>query len=175
MRSKTGAMMKAVKKSAKPTITCVGGVCGDPTPCLKNDSTTTVRTNEVVVSTSAGNSDSMVRTSRILSEVVSPCPPSSCVASASNLPPSPHQTGYLRLNAWTVVAHCARAYTRASLSSSTAPIGACAHCVACLPRGYQCGDFRVTAEGAFLRTLATAENRTKDLIEPGAGLTRAVV
>src|SRR3954469_3400232 len=65
--STTGDMVNSVKNSESPMMTWLGGLDWAPTPWRTNDSTTMVRTNDVVVRMIAGSSDSTVRTSRTLS------------------------------------------------------------------------------------------------------------
>src|SRR4051794_36756188 len=72
--STTGDIVKRVKNIDRPMITWLGGLDCAPTPWRANDSTTTVRTNDVVVRMMAGSSANSVRTSSTFSGGASePC------------------------------------------------------------------------------------------------------
>mgnify|MGYP003324467403 FL=1 len=55
--SNVGAIINALKKSAKLIITILGGDCCVPRAVLKSDKTTTIRVNEVIVTNSPGAKD----------------------------------------------------------------------------------------------------------------------
>ena len=61
-----GAMMKSERKSESPINTWLGGNCGVPSAWRKNESTITMRVNEVTDSTSAVPNDNAVRMRKIL-------------------------------------------------------------------------------------------------------------
>jgi len=60
-RRTVGAMMKSERKSDNPINTWLGGNCGVPSAWRKNDSTMTMRVNEVTDRTKAIPKDSAVR------------------------------------------------------------------------------------------------------------------
>ena len=71
-----GAMINALKNKASETITIFGGDCCVPRAVRNNDSTITMRVNEVTVTKIPGASDSTVRTaiSCTIRPVVDPSP-----------------------------------------------------------------------------------------------------
>ena len=58
--SNVGAITKAVRNSASETSTTFGGVCCRPSALRRNDSTTTMRVNDVTITKIDGASDSTV-------------------------------------------------------------------------------------------------------------------
>jgi hypothetical protein len=50
-------MIKRVRKSERPIITGLGGICCPPIACLRKPSTTTIRVNDVNMTSIAGSSD----------------------------------------------------------------------------------------------------------------------
>jgi hypothetical protein len=52
-----GDIIKNVKNSESPIITGFGGICCPPNACRKNDSTTTIRVNEVTIISTAGKKE----------------------------------------------------------------------------------------------------------------------
>jgi hypothetical protein len=53
-------MIKNVRKREMPTKTVFGGVCAVPIACLSRDMTIIMRTNDVIIMSSEGNSVSTV-------------------------------------------------------------------------------------------------------------------
>jgi len=53
-------MTKNVIKRASPMSTCVGGTEGVPSACLRKESTTIIRVNDVTMTRIAGNMDNNV-------------------------------------------------------------------------------------------------------------------
>src|SRR5579875_693782 len=69
----TGRITKNVRSRAKPTRTCVGGTLWVPIAVRTNDSTTTIRVNDVTRTSSVGASASTVSSSKICSDIATCC------------------------------------------------------------------------------------------------------
>ncbi len=72
---KVGAMIRAVRNRARLTSTALGGLCCKPSAVRNKDSTTVMRTNEVVMITIEGASDStVIRPTSCTTRSVRPAP-----------------------------------------------------------------------------------------------------
>lgn len=75
--SNVGAMMNSDRNRASEIITLFGGVCCNPIAVRKNDNTTTIRMNDVVIIRIDGASDRMVNNATSCSARPDTVPPAS--------------------------------------------------------------------------------------------------